>query len=55
MNEFFAFMNIALGERDIGFRLEVIRRCIGVRTANTFDGASVCFDIDDVANNDFFL
>lgn len=55
LNEFLALVNIALGQGDIGFRLEVIRRCIGVRAANTFDGTSVCLDVDDVTDNDFFL
>ena len=55
LNEFLALVNIALRQRDIGFGLEVVRRCIGIRATDTFDGASVCLDVDDVANDDFFL
>ena len=55
LNELLALVDIALGQRDIGFRLEVIGGCIGIRATNTFDGTGVCFDIDDITNDDFFF
>ena len=55
LNEFLALVDIALGERDIGFGLEVIRRGIGVRAADAFDGTGVCLNVDDIADDDFFL
>ena len=55
LNELLAFVNIALGQRDIGFGLEVIRRCIGIRATDTLNGTSFCLDVGDVADDDFFL